>query len=269
MKLLRFKKKIDDLNQDNSIKTGFLDEDNKVVELKGDILHYFNKDIKSIMENIVESHSLEDIEIEAPVEPSKIVCIGLNYKDHAAELNLELPESPVIFIKPSTTVNKSNSVIIYPKISKQVDYEGELAVVIGKESKNVAVEEANNCIFGYTVINDVTARDFTLGDGQWTRGKSCDGFAPIGPYIETDLDPLNQNIVTKVNGVTKQNSNTSQMIFSPQEIISYVSQTMTLNPGDIIATGTPPGVGPMEADSTVEVTIEDIGTLKNYLINEI
>ena len=114
----------------------------------------------------------------------------------------------------------------------------------------------------------MTARDFTLGDGQWTRGKSCDGFAPIGPFIETDLDPLNQKIVTKVNGEIKQNSNTSQMIFSPQEIISYVSQTMTFNPGDIIATGTPPGVGPMEADSIVEISIEDIGTLKNYLIKE-
>ena len=268
MKFLRFKNKADSLNYDSKFKSGFLDDDGKVVELKGDILDYFDKDIKAVLDNIIESHSLEDIEILSPTEPSKIVCIGLNYKDHAKELNLELPESPVIFIKPSTTINKTNNTIIYPKVSSQVDYEGELAVVIGKEAKQVSIEEANNYIFGYTIINDVTARDFTLGDGQWTRGKSCDGFAPMGPFIETDLDPLNQMITTKVNGEIRQNSNTNQMIFSPQEILSYISQTMTLNPGDIIATGTPPGVGEMKANSTVEVEIEDIGTLRNYLIEE-
>ena len=267
MKFLRFKNKADSLNNDSRIKSGFLDGE-KVVEIKGDILDYFDKDINFILESMLESHSLDDIEIEAPVEPSKIVCIGLNYKDHAKEMNEELPEKPVIFIKPSTTVNKANSIIVYPKISSRVDYEGELGAVIGKTTKKVTAEEADDCILGYTIVNDVTSRDFTLGDGQWTRGKSCDGFAPIGPYIETDLDPLDQKIVTKVNDEIKQNSNTCQMIFSPQEIISYVSQTMTLNPGDIIATGTPPGVGPMEADSIVEVTIEEIGTLKNYLIKE-
>ena len=268
MKFLRFKNKVDSLNEDLEIKSGFLDEDGKVVELKGDILDYHNAEIKTVLENIVESNSLEDIEIESPSEPSKIVCIGLNYKDHAKELNEELPEKPTIFIKPSTTVNRTENIVVYPKISSQVDYEGELAIVIGKHSKQVSVEEADECIFGYTIINDVTARDFTLGDGQWTRGKSCDGFAPIGPYIETDLDPLNQIITTKVNGEIRQNSNTNQMIFSPQEILSYISQTMTLNPGDIIATGTPPGVGEMKANSTVEVEIKDIGTLRNYLVNE-
>ena len=268
MKFLRFKNNPNSLNNDSRIKSGFLDDENKVVELKGDILDYHGKDIKTILKSIIETHSLDDIEIQSPTDPSKIVCIGLNYKDHAKELNLELPESPVIFIKPSTTINRTSAIIIYPKVSKQVDYEGELAVVIGKKTKQVSPDEADDYIFGYTIINDVTARDFTLGDGQWTRGKSCDGFAPIGPYVETELNPLNQKIVTKVNGKIKQNSSTSQMIFSPQEIISYVSQTMTLNPGDIIATGTPPGVGPMEADSIVEVSIEDIGTLKNYLIKE-
>ena len=266
MKFLRFKNNKDSINNDYKLKTGFLDDEGKVIELKGDILDYFNADVETILENMVESHSLEDIDILPPTDPSKIVCIGLNYKDHAAELNLELPESPVIFIKPSTTVNRADGIIIYPRISKQVDYEGELAVVIGKDAMQLSVEEADDHIFGYTVINDVTARDFTLKDGQWTRGKSCDGFAPIGPCIETDLDPLNQRIVTKVNGEIKQNSNTNQMIFSPQEIISYVSQTMTLKAGDVIATGTPPGVGPMDADSIVEVTIEDIGTLKNHLV---
>ena len=188
MKFLRFKNKADSLNDDESIKSAFLDDEGKVIELKGDILDYFHKDIKFILDNMVASHSLDDIEILSPTEPSKIVCIGLNYKDHAKELNLELPESPVIFIKPSTTINRTDNIIVYPKVSKQIDYEGELAVVIGKESKKIPVEEADNHIFGYTIINDVTARDFTLGDGQWTRGKSCDGFAPIGPFIETDLD---------------------------------------------------------------------------------
>ena len=268
MKFLRFKNKRDSLNEGREIKSGFLDEENKVVELKGDVLDYFNADINTILDSVVESHSLDDIEVESPVDPSKIVCIGLNYRDHAKEMNEELPDKPTIFIKPSTAVNKSDNIIIYPKISSRVDYEGELGVVIGKTTKQVSPEEANDHIFGYTIINDVTARDFTLGDGQWTRGKSCDGFAPIGPYIETELDPLNQKIVTKVNGEIRQNSNTSQMIFSPQEILSYVSQTMTFNPGDVIATGTPPGVAQMEADSIVEVTIGDIGTLKNYLIKE-
>ena len=190
MKFLRFKNKRDSLNEDSRIKSGFLDEDGKVIELKRDILEYFNKDIETILENRVESHSLDDIEIESPVNPSKIVCIGLNYKDHAKEMNEELPQKPTIFIKPSTAVNKTDAIVVYPKISERVDYEGELAAVIGKETKQVSAEEANDHIFGYTIINDVTARDFTLGDGQWTRGKSCDGFAPIGPYVETDLNPL-------------------------------------------------------------------------------
>lgn len=219
MKFLRFKNKADSLNDDLSLKSGFLDEDGKVIELKGDILDYHNKEIKAILEDAVQSHSLEDIEIQSPTDPSKIVCIGLNYKDHAKELNLELPESPVIFIKPSTTVNRTDNIVVYPKISAQVDYEGELAVVIGKKTKQVTAEEADEYIFGYTIINDVTARDFTLGDGQWTRGKSCDGFAPIGPFIENKLDPLNQRIVTKVNGEIRQNSNTSQMILDRKSVV--------------------------------------------------
>lgn len=267
MKFLRFKNKTDDFNTSTDIKTGFYDGE-KVIELKGNILDYHKAEIDKIIGNVVSSHSLDDIEMLPPTNPSKIVCIGLNYKDHAKELNLELPEKPVIFIKPSSSLNGPEKDIIYPSISSQIDYEGELAVIIGKSAKKVSKEEADDYIFGYTVINDVTARDFTLGDGQWTRGKSCDGFAPIGPFIETDLDPLNQKIVTRVNGEIMQNSNTSQMIFSPQEIIEYVSQTSTFNPGDVIATGTPPGVGEMKVNSTVEVEIEEIGILRNYLVEE-
>ncbi len=251
---------------EENIKSGLYDGE-KVIELKGDVLDYFKSEDK-IKESTIESYTLDDIEIQSPVNPSKIVCIGLNYKDHAKELNLDLPNEPVIFLKANSTLNKTESQIIYPKISKQVDYEGELAIVIGAETKQVSPKEAKDHIFGYTIINDVTARDFTLNDGQWVRGKSCDGFAPIGPFIETEMDPLNQRIVTKVDDEIKQDSNTRNMIFSPYEIVSYISQSMTLYPGDLIATGTPPGVGPMDAGSTVEVYIEDIGTLKNYLIKE-
>ena len=262
MKFLRFKVK-----NDTKIQTGIFHAD-QIFQLKGDVIDYFKMDPDDIRDNIELIYTMEDIIIEAPTEPSKIVCIGLNYKDHAKELNLELPDNPVIFIKANSSLNKTESNIIYPKISKQVDYEGELAVVIGKKTKQVSPEEAKDNIFGYTIINDVTARDFTLGDGQWTRGKSCDTFAPIGPFIETELDPSNLQIITRVDSDIKQESNTENMIFSPYEIISYVSQTMTLNPGDVIATGTPPGVGPMEAGSTVKVYIEGIGTLKNYLVKE-
>lgn len=250
---------------EENIKSGLYDGE-KVIELKGDVLDYFKSEDK--INESIESYTLDDIEIQSPVNPSKIVCIGLNYKDHAKELNLDLPNEPVIFLKANSTLNKTESQIIYPKISKQVDYEGELAIVIGAKTKQVSPEEAKDNIFGYTIINDVTARDFTLNDGQWVRGKSCDGFAPIGPFIETEMDPLNQRIVTKVDDEIKQDSNTRNMIFSPYEIVSYISQSMTLYPGDVIATGTPPGVGPMDAGSTVEVYIEDIGTLKNYLIKE-
>ena len=261
MKFLRFM-----TPDEENIKSGLYDGE-KVIELKGDVLDYFKSEDK-IKESTIESYTLDDIEIQSPVNPSKIVCIGLNYKDHAKELNLDLPNEPVIFLKANSTLNKTESQIIYPKISKQVDYEGELAIVIGAETKQVSPKEAKDHIFGYTIINDVTARDFTLNDGQWVRGKSCDGFAPIGPFIETEMDPLNQRIVTKVDDEIKQDSNTRNMIFSPYEIVSYISQSMTLYPGDLIATGTPPGVGPMDAGSTVEVYIEDIGTLKNYLIKE-
>lgn len=261
MKFLRFM-----TPDEENIKSGLYDGE-KVIELKGDVLDYFKSEDK-IKESTIESYTLDDIEIQSPVNPSKIVCIGLNYKDHAKELNLDLPDEPVIFLKANSTLNKTESQIIYPKISKQVDYEGELAIVIGAETKQVSPEEAKDHIFGYTIINDVTARDFTLNDGQWVRGKSCDGFAPIGPFIETEMDPLNQRIVTKVDDEIKQDSNTKNMIFTPYEIVSYISQSMTLYPGDVIATGTPPGVGPMDAGSTVEVYIEDIGTLKNYLIKE-
>ena len=251
--------------------TGIINKNNVINPLNQDYFKYdtdlLNIDYeKEVNKN--KNYNFKDIKIIEPIKPSKIVCVGLNYIEHGEELEMELPDEPKLFLKPSTTIIGQEEKIDYPSMTKQVDYEGELAIVIGAETKQVSPKEAKDHIFGYTIINDVTARDFTLNDGQWVRGKSCDGFAPIGPFIETEMDPLNQRIVTKVDDEIKQDSNTRNMIFSPYEIVSYISQSMTLYPGDLIATGTPPGVGPMDAGSTVEVYIEDIGTLKNYLIKE-
>jgi 2-keto-4-pentenoate hydratase/2-oxohepta-3-ene-1,7-dioic acid hydratase in catechol pathway len=259
MKLLRFK------DEKNNIKTGYFDGE-KVIELKKDILTYFNLDLENLKNEMTKSYSLNEINIINPVSPSKIVCIGLNYKDHAKEMNLELPKEPRLFIKPSTSIIGPEDKIIYPKISKRVDYEAELAVVIGKKTKNIQIKDAQKSIFGYTIINDVTARDITIKDEQWTRGKSFDTFAPIGPFIETNLNPLNQNIKLFLNNKLKQNSNTKNMIFSPFKLVNYISNVMTLNPGDIIATGTPPGVSSMNKGDCIKIEIENIGILTNYLI---
>lgn len=298
MKFLRFKDNDGEKNKNNNnnhhnsnIKSGYL-ENNKVFGLKNDILDYFNQDYDEIIKDVDNSYNLEDIKIISPVSPSKIVCIGLNYKDHAEELNMELPDTPKLFIKPSTSVIGNNDNIIKPEMSNEIDYEGELAIVIGKKAKNIEVDQSKDYIFGYTIINDVTARDVQRYDEQWTRGKSFDTFAPIGPVIETELNPQNQKIITrilknsnskstiasvkkdnKINSEIKnqteirQNSNTSNMVFGAYELVSFISKVMTLNPGDVIATGTPPGVGQIKIGETVEVEIEDIGVLSNRLID--
>lgn len=208
--------------------------------------------------------ALKDVTILAPVTPTKIVAIGLNYKAHAAEFGKPLPETPLLFIKPSTAIIGPGESIIYPShMSHRVDYEGELAVVIGRRTKNVTIEDAPGSILGYTCINDVTARDLQGKDGQFTRAKGFDTFAPIGPWIETELDPQNVRIETFLNGEKRQDTSTSDMIFGVYEIVSFVSQVMTLLPGDVIATGTPPGVGKMKPGDFVEVVIEGIGRLGN------
>ena len=285
MKFLRFKTKI---NKD--IKTGYL-KNNKVFELKKDILEYFNCEFNDVEKDVINTFDAEDVKVINPVNPSKIVCVGLNYKDHAKELNMELPDTPKLFIKPSTSVIGTDDNIIKPNMSNEIDYEGELAIVIGKKCKNVEVDESKDYIFGYTILNDVTARDVQKYDEQWTRGKSFDTFAPIGPVIETDLDPQNQKIKTTIlkektekqfeyesDEITdesknkklikeiRQDSNTSNMVFNSFELVSFISKVMTLNPGDVIATGTPPGVGQVKVGEIVEVGIEDIGTLSNKLI---
>ncbi|MGD0779985.1 MAG: fumarylacetoacetate hydrolase family protein [Dehalococcoidales bacterium] len=211
-------------------------------------------------------HSLSDVTLLPPCLPSKIVALGVNYHSHSEEMNHQPPDEPLIFIKPATSVIGPEDKIIYPDSSKRVDYEGELGVVIKSLTKHVSQEEAKGYILGYTCVNDVTARDLQAKDVQWTRAKSFDTFCPIGPCIETQLDPADLSLETRLNGVITQKARTSQLIFPVFELVSFISNIMTLLPGDIISTGTPGGIGPMQPDDTVEVKIEGIGTLRNYVV---
>ncbi len=208
------------------------------------------------------------VKLLAPCVPSKIVAAGLNYKDHAEELGLSVPAEPVIFIKPSTSVIGPDDEIICPRTAKRVDYEAELGVVIKKLAKNVPKERVFDVIEGYTCFNDVTARDLQEKDSQWTRSKSFDTFAPIGPWIVTDIDPGDIRIRSLVNGQTKQESRTSLFIFSVAELVEFISRVMTLLPGDVIATGTPPKVGPIRPGDVVTIEIDGIGKLVNKVVLE-
>jgi len=198
--------------------------------------------------------------------PTKIIAIGLNYLDHARELNMEIPEYPLIFMKPPTAVIGNGESIIYPPQTQELHYEGELGVVMGKSARNISEEEAKHYIAGYTCANDVTARDLQRKDGQWTRSKSFDTFCPLGPRIAKDIDPTHLAITTRVNGITKQESNTDQMIFNAYKLVAFISAIMTLLPGDVISTGTPPGVGELNVGDVVEVEIEGIGVLRNTVV---
>jgi len=206
---------------------------------------------------------LDKVKLLSPVLPSKVVCVGKNYADHAAEMGGEVPVEPVIFIKPSTTVIGDEATIVLPPQSKNVHHEVELAIVISHLCKDVAVERASEVILGYTIANDVTARDLQHSDGQWTRAKSFDTFCPLGPWIETELDPTNLNLSCDVNDVVRQSGNTHDLVRSSHEMVAFISSVMTLLPGDVILTGTPAGVGPIVAGDTVTCTIEGIGTLSN------
>ena len=209
---------------------------------------------------------LDEVKLLSPCTPSKIVALGLNYHNHAKELNTQLPDAPLIFLKPSTAVIGHEDNIVYPASSARVDYEGELGVVIKKPVWRVSVDDALDYVLGYTCFNDVTARDLQRQDTQWTRAKSFDTFAAVGPCIETELDPGNVVVETYLNGELKQRGNTSDLIYTVPELINFISHVMSLLPGDIIATGTPAGVGPMYPGDTVEVKIEPIGTLRNYVV---
>ncbi len=207
--------------------------------------------------------SQKDITLIPPVIPTKIIAVGLNYTDHAKELNMPVPEEPIIFLKPPSAVIGPFETIYYPSQSKRVDYEAEMAIVIKKRAHHIRREKADEFIFGYTCLNDITARDLQKKDGQWARAKSFDTFCPIGPHIETEIDVSALTIESFVNKGLKQRSNTSMMIFDCNKLVEFISGIMTLEQGDIIATGTPAGVGPVKPGDVVTVRIENLGSLTN------
>jgi 2-keto-4-pentenoate hydratase/2-oxohepta-3-ene-1,7-dioic acid hydratase in catechol pathway len=211
-------------------------------------------------------HDLEKVRLLPPILPGKIIAVGRNYPLHAQERSVEIPEIPIIFLKPLSSVIGPGDAIQLPPQSQHVEHEVELAVVIGRSGRWIRAQQALQHVLGYTIANDVTARDLQRKDGQWSRAKSFDTFAPVGPYIETDIDPNDLKIELRLNGEVMQSSNTSNMHFKPDFLVSFISHVMTLCPGDIILTGTPPGVGPMQIGDEVEVEIEGIGTLKNKVI---
>jgi 2-keto-4-pentenoate hydratase/2-oxohepta-3-ene-1,7-dioic acid hydratase in catechol pathway len=210
-----------------------------------------------------KSWPLADVRLLAPILPSKILALGRNYRDHAAELGNPVPTSPLLFMKPSTSVIGPGAAIRLPASSNRVDYEGELAAVIGKPCRDVKAEDAASVILGYTVANDVTARDQQKADVQFTRAKSHDTFCPLGPWIETELDPAELRLTTELDDQVVQDGSTADMVFSTAELLEYVTAVMTLLPGDVLLTGTPAGVGPMVDGQTISITVEGIGTLTN------
>lgn len=206
---------------------------------------------------------LGEAELLCPVEPTKVVAVGLNYRDHAREVGAALPQEPVLFLKPATSVVGPGEPIVLPAVSRRVDYEAELAVVIGRRARQVTVGQAPDCILGFTCGNDVTARDLQQKDGQWTRSKSFDTFCPLGPWVVPGLDPSALQVICRVNGQVRQRGNTRELIFTVAELVSFVSEVMTLEPGDVLLTGTPAGIGPLQPGDTVEVEVEGVGVLVN------
>lgn len=206
---------------------------------------------------------LNEVKLLSPVAPSKILAVGRNYPEHAREHEVDIPETPMIFMKPPSAVINPGQAIVLPPQSQQVEHEGELAVVIGRRGRWIRLEDTANHILGYTVANDVTARDLQNRDGQWTRAKGFDTFCPVGPWIETEADPSDLLVTTRVNGEIRQMSSTREMVFGIPQLIVYISSVMTLEPGDLILTGTPAGVSPLHPDDVVEVEIEGIGKLSN------
>ncbi len=236
---------------------GVLNDQDAILVLRGDPIY-------SGIVPAEKSLKLSDVKLLAPVIPrSKVVCIGKNYADHAAEMDSEVPSEPIIFIKPNTSVIGPNEVIIWPRMSERVDYEAELAIVIGRICKEVPASKAKDVIYGYTLANDVTARDLQKKDGQWSRAKGFDTFCPLGPWIETEFIPGDQKITSTLNGELKQSSMLSEMIFKVPQIIEFVTNVMTLLPGDVILTGTPAGIGPMPSGASITVAIDGLGALTN------
>ncbi|MBN9170624.1 MAG: fumarylacetoacetate hydrolase family protein [Microbacterium sp.] len=240
----------------DAIRYGIVDE-NELVVLDGDPMF-------AGFDTTGERVPLKDVVLLAPVIPrSKIVAVGRNYRDHAAEFGNEVPAEPMLFFKPNTAVIGPNDAIVRPRQSQQTDFEGELAVVIGRITKNVSPEAALDHVFGYTIGNDVSARDLQRTDGQWARAKGFDTFCPLGPAVETDFDPTSAVLTTRLNGEVKQQAPLSDMVHSVADIIAYASAAFTLLPGDVLLTGTPAGVGPFVAGDVVEVEISGLGILRN------
>lgn len=251
MKIYRFKHK-------GKINHGVLKEEN-LHPVEGSIFRKFRVSKGKI--------PISEVILLPPVAPSKIVAVGANYKNHVREMGRQIPEEPLIFLKPPSSVVGPNDIIIYPKMSKRVDYEGELALVIKKKTCLLKDEDnVEDCILGYTCFNDVTARDLQLKDGQFTRAKSFDTFASVGPCIATDVQPDSLRLKTFLNGKLKQSSSMKNLIFPVPFLVKFISRIMTLEPGDIITTGTPAGVGPMSPGDRVDVQIEGIGTLSNTVM---
>lgn len=248
MRVIRYRQ------EDEKPRYGWVFED-KVGEIEGAIFGQFKRAEAEI--------PIESVEIIAPVEPSKIVCVGRNYAAHAEEHGAEVPDLPLLFLKPPSAIIASGKTIILPPQSKTVEHEAELAIVIGKRGKWIQTEEVSDHIFGYTIANDVSARDLQRRDGQWTRAKGFDTFCPIGPWIETEFDATDALITCYVNEEMRQIASTRDMVFPVSQLIVFISSVMTLEPGDVILTGTPAGVGPLEDGDEVVISIEEIGELKN------
>ena len=224
-------------------------------------------DVESLHTRRIDHIAFSAAQLLPPVRPSKIVCVGRNYREHAAELGHEVPQEPLLFFKPPSALLSPGGTVLRPKISQRVDYEGELGVVMGKTCYQPAAEEdVRTYILSYTCVNDVTARDLQNKDGQWARAKGFDTFCPVGPLVTDEIDPWTGiGVETRVNGAVRQQGNTRDFIFTLDVIIHHIAQVMTLFPGDLIATGTPAGVGPVVAGDVVEVTVEGVGTLRNVI----
>jgi 2-keto-4-pentenoate hydratase/2-oxohepta-3-ene-1,7-dioic acid hydratase in catechol pathway len=248
MRFVRFQQK------DESPRFGWLHE-NKVGEIEGDLFGEYKR--------LKAEIPLKDVRLLAPSTPSKIVCVGRNYVEHAKELGNDVPKMPLIFLKPPSSIIASGETILLPPQSAQVEHEAELVAVIGKRGRNLTAESARDFVLGYTIGNDVTARDLQKSDGQWTRAKGFDTFCPFGPWVDTDFDPADALITCRVNGQMRQLASTRDMVFSVGVLIAYISSVMTLEPGDLIFTGTPAGVSQLSHGDTVEVEIDGLGLLSN------
>ena len=237
--------------------------------LDGDTVRVLSGDLFGNREESGETLPLSDVKLLAPCQPTKVICVGFNYRDHAEEFNTPIPEVPNIFMKPLSALTGPEAPVFFPKMSKQMDYEAEMVMVIGQKARHVSVEDAPNYVLGYTIGNDVTARDLQDPTKQWTVCKGFDTFAPIGPWIETAVDPkAGLDISCWVNGERRQHSNTKHLIFDVPYLVSYLSQAMTLEPGDVIFTGTPSGIGPVNPGDVMEIRIQGIGSLFNPVESE-